>query len=251
MERTLHNEDFIGVWQLYGSNLAISQLILQLNGTYLHTFMFGSQSHWGTWELADAGGFTVLRLTLRGAQPMVDPGSTGLGPTQWPAVEQWFVLQIYPNQIMFTDSTMMLRQIVAQPGMPPPMGQPAGMPGQAPGIGMPPPPSLLASSSPVPPIDVSSLAKYSAPVAQAPPEAPPGAQSSSLLDQWKAQSAAVIQAQQRAAQAMLAANKKTFDTINAGWQAQNAANLAATRAHNAAVSAAGHASAQNFIHSID
>ena len=242
----MQNEDFIGVWQLYGSNLAISQLILQPNGTYLHTFMFGSQSHWGNWELADKGGFTALRLTLRGAQPMVDPGSTGFGPTQWPAVEQWFVLQIYPNQIMFTDNTMMLRQIVAQPGMPP-MGQPAGAPSQAPGVGLPPPPAALASSSPVPPIDVSSLAKYSAPIAQA----PPGAQSSAVLDQWKAQSAAVIQAQQRAAQAMLADNQKTFATINAGWQAQNAANLAATRAHNAAVSAAGHASAQNFIHSID
>ncbi len=236
------NAAFVGLWDVYAGPM-YSQLVLQPNGTYIHSFWLGAQSHWGVWAIAGEAGNALIRLTLQGAQPMMTPGPFGPVPVQWPAFEQWYVMNVQPNQIALDGALMVRRPIAPQAAPPVPFAAPgAAIPAAASNQA---PPLLNTSGppAPMPAVDVAALANHSP---QPAPQAPV-AQNADILKQWQQQSAAAVQAQRDAMLAMYKQDSETNAEILKAQQDVNAAELQASQDQALDISTAAHAQAKKWI----
>jgi hypothetical protein len=164
----VNDEAFFGFWDLY-AGMTYSALLLQPDRTYIHSFVLGSQSHWGTWSLENDAGFDFLRLTVTGAAPLVVQGPFGPQQIPWPAFEQWAITGVYQNMISLNGAMMQRRYVIPQAGSAPVVAGANTMTAKA-----------------MPAIDTAALSHYSAPA-----PAPPSQQSTLIAAQWNAAAAAM------------------------------------------------------------
>lgn len=166
------SEPLVGMWDLY-SGPTVSEIVLKPDGTYSHAFWGGAQGHWGTWSLDEINGHSVLVMHVQGAQPTMMNGPGGPQPIQWPAVEQWAILSVLPNQVNFYGA-LMVRRFPAALFHPPTVAtQPSvNAPAATP----------LPNPAPPPILNWNVLGAYQ----QMPPvPTPPAVHSPQILNQWQ------------------------------------------------------------------